>query len=87
MDLKAYAEVSGKAQTTMRNKLMAWRVAAESHVGFEKVRDCWRNLAEIHAAPEWLWPALVCRQPPVQLHHPRQPPAAVYAPSIRIRLE
>lgn len=59
MDLKAYAEQSGKAQTTLRNKLMAWRVATESHVGFDKVRDCWRNLAEIHAAPEWLWSALV----------------------------
>jgi protein gp37/ParB-like chromosome segregation protein Spo0J len=22
-------------------------------------RDSWRNLAEIHAAPQWLWPALV----------------------------
>jgi hypothetical protein len=63
MDLKAYAAASGKAQTTLRNKFMAWRVAAESHVGFAGVTDCWRNLAEIHAAPSWLWPALVERAP------------------------
>ncbi len=25
----------------------------------EDARECWRNLAEIHAAPNWLWPALV----------------------------
>lgn len=59
MDLKAYAEAAGKAQTTLRNKLMAYRVATESHVGFTHVRDSWRNLAEIHVAPQWLWPAMV----------------------------
>lgn len=59
MDLKSYAERAGKAQTTLRNKLMAFRVATESHVGFGQVRECWRNLAEIHAAPKWLWRAMV----------------------------
>ena len=25
----------------------------------ESIRDSWRNLSEIHAAPNWLWSALV----------------------------
>jgi hypothetical protein len=32
--------------------------AAESHVGFDLSRD-FKTLVEIHAAPEWLWSALV----------------------------
>ena len=91
MDLKAYAEVSGKERKNLQNKLHAWRVLSVSHVGhknkasaalmdhrygngdegeiyrhsgaaaglLEDVRECWRNLAEIHAAPEWLWSGLV----------------------------
>lgn len=50
MDLKAYAEASGKVVTTLRYKAMAFRVASESHVRFVNVADSWRNLAEIHAA-------------------------------------
>ena len=57
MDLKAYAEASGKVVTTLRYKAMAFRVASESHVRFTEVSDSWRNLAEIHAAKEWLWTA------------------------------
>jgi len=59
MDLKAYADNAGKALTTMKYKVMAWRVAVESHVRLGDLRDSWRNLAEIHAAPEWLWAGLV----------------------------
>lgn len=59
MDLKAYAEKSGKAYKALYNKTTAFRVAAVSHVGIGTVADSWRNLAEIHAAPEWLWGALV----------------------------
>ena len=59
MDLKAYAEASGKARTTLSDKVKAYRVLAVTHVGHEDARDNWRNLAEIHAAPNWLWKALV----------------------------
>ncbi len=53
MDLKQYAEKSGKAYKALYNKVTAYRVADVSHVGIESIRDAWRNLAEIHAAPEW----------------------------------
>lgn len=58
MDLKAYAEASGKARETLSKKVMAWRVLAVVHVDHDSIRDSWRNLAEIHAAPEWLWSGL-----------------------------
>ena len=35
---------------------------AVCHVANTTIRDPWRNLAEIHAAPEWLWAALVARR-------------------------
>ena len=59
MDLKAYAEASGKVRKTLSNKVMAWRVLSVADVGHELVRDSWSQLAEIHAAPQWLWTALV----------------------------
>ena len=59
MDLKAYAEASGKARTSLNHSVHAWRVLSVTHVGHEDARDNWRNLAEIHAAPHWLWSALV----------------------------
>jgi len=59
IDLKAYAEQAGKAYDNLKVKARAFRVLAEGHVSHEDVRDSWRNLAEIHAAPEWLWGALV----------------------------
>ena len=59
MDLKAYAEWAGKDRSTLARKVMAWRVLAVCHVAHTEVSECWRNLAEIHAAPEWLWSGLV----------------------------
>ena len=59
MDLKAYAEASGKVYQTLVKKLWAWRVVSVIHVDNENAQDNWRNLAEIHAAPNWLWKALV----------------------------
>ena len=59
MDLKAYAEASGKVYTTLCYKITSSRVSAVSHVGHADAQDNWRNLAEIHAAPNWLWKALV----------------------------
>ena len=59
MDLKAYAEQAGKARPTLQFRVQAYRVSHETHVSFDKASDNWRNLAEIHAAPNWLWKALV----------------------------
>ena len=59
MDLKAYAEASGKAYKSLYNKVTSYRVSSVSHVGNADAQDNWRNLAEIHAAPNWLWKALV----------------------------
>ncbi len=54
LDLKAYAEQAGKAYRNLVYKAQAWRVMASAHVCIADIRDNWRNLAEIHAAPEWL---------------------------------
>ncbi len=44
----------------MRFKACAWKVLdTVRHMSHDAARDSWRNLAEIHAAPQWLWPALV----------------------------
>ena len=59
MDLKAYAEASGKVYKSLYNKVTSYRVSSVSHVGNADAQDNWRNLAEIHAAPNWLWKALV----------------------------
>jgi hypothetical protein len=61
MDLKAYAEASGKARTTLSDKVKAYRVLSVTHMRHETASDSWRNLAEIHAAPAWLWSALVAK--------------------------
>lgn len=60
MDLKAYAEQAGKARSTLGFKVCAYRVLASVlHMKHADAQDNWRNLAEIHAAPNWLWKALV----------------------------
>ncbi|MBM4200147.1 MAG: hypothetical protein FJ189_02545 [Gammaproteobacteria bacterium] len=61
MDLKAYAEKAGKARETLSKKVMAFRVLSVVHMDHEDIRDSWRCLAEIHAAPQWAWSALVER--------------------------
>ena len=58
MDLKAYAEQAGKERTLLNRKANAWRVLSVCHVTHDQIADDWRNLAEIHAAPQWLWAAL-----------------------------
>ena len=60
MDLKAYAEASGKGYDNLKLKTRAYRVIAGGHVSHELFKDSWRNLAEIHAAPKWLWSASGC---------------------------
>ena len=47
----AYAEQAGKAYRTLYDKVRAWSVMAVLHVQND-LRDSWRNLSEIHAAPE-----------------------------------
>ena len=59
LDLKAYAEKAGKKYDALHQRIRAWRVLHVSNVSHEVIRDSWRNLAEIHAAPQWLWSALV----------------------------
>jgi hypothetical protein len=61
MDLKAYAERAGKVYRTLHTKTMAWKVMSVSDIGIDQARANWSNLAEIHAAPSWLWPALVAK--------------------------
>lgn len=58
MDLKAYAEAAGKARSTLKDKVHAYRVLSVAHVRHADICDSWRNLAEIHAAPNWLWATL-----------------------------
>jgi ParB/RepB/Spo0J family partition protein len=59
MDVKAYAESVGRKQQSVSNEVLAARVReAVPHVGYE-LSGYFRHLTEIHAAPRWLWPALV----------------------------
>ena len=55
MDVKAYAASVGRAQRTVANEVWAAEVAAVADVGNES----FSQLVEIHAAPKWLWAALV----------------------------
>ncbi|MFO1073371.1 MAG: hypothetical protein U1E17_12000, partial [Geminicoccaceae bacterium] len=58
MDVKAYAEAVGRANTSVHREVCAARVAATvPHMGNDLIERT-RQLAEIHAAPSWLWPAL-----------------------------
>ena len=59
MDLKAYAEASGKVRGTLKDKVLSWRVFCAVGDVPHEVRKSWTNLSEIHAAPNWLWSALV----------------------------
>jgi ParB/RepB/Spo0J family partition protein len=61
LDVKAYAERAGRAKErrTVQSEIMAARVAeAAADIG-HALSDRFSQLVEIHAAPEWLWPALV----------------------------
>ena len=57
MDLKSYAERAGKSRRTLLDKVYAWQVLSCCTCNTADIRDSWRNLAEIHAAPKWLWRA------------------------------
>ena len=60
MDVKGYAASVGRARTSVQHEVYAAAVAtAVPHVGHGEITDKTRHLDEIHAAPSWLWPALV----------------------------
>lgn len=54
-----YAEKVGKGASTVQYRWQAAKVGSScTHMSAADLRDRWRCLAEIHAAPSWLWPAL-----------------------------
>lgn len=55
MNGSEYARQIGKPQTTIADKIKAARVYSVNARALDCIRDSWRNLAEIHAAPKWLW--------------------------------
>lgn len=61
MDLKAYAEAAGVKYDTLAKKKQAWTVYAAVGNVSNALPDDWVRYAIIHAAPEWLWPALVAK--------------------------
>ena len=59
MDVKAYAESVGRVRRTVHDEVLAARVVdAVAHMRHD-LSDYFRHLTEIHAAPRWLWSALV----------------------------
>ena len=59
MDVKAYVASLGRAYRTVHSEVWAAEVVeAVSHVGND-LSGHFKTLVEIHAAPEWLWSALV----------------------------
>ena len=59
LDLKEYATAAGKKYATLYNKVRAYRVASVCDIANATAQETWNQLVEIHAAPQWLWPALV----------------------------
>lgn len=58
LDVTAYATRVGRPRTSVSNEVLSARVAsAVTNVGHALPE--WTVLREIHAAPSWLWPALV----------------------------
>jgi ParB/RepB/Spo0J family partition protein len=59
MDGKAYAVEARRPQQSIAREIVAARVAATvPDIGYDAPRH-FSQLVEIHAAPRWLWPALV----------------------------
>ena len=58
LDVKAYAEKTGFARSTLKDRVQAARVVS-AVADIRHDPDKWQCLAVIHAAPSWLWPALV----------------------------
>lgn len=61
LDIKAYAESAGRRRQRVSNEVLAARVAdAVTNVGHELTNQ-FVALTVVHAAPRWLWLALVGR--------------------------
>jgi hypothetical protein len=59
MDVRGYSESVGRAKSSVQNELSAARVAeACPNIG-TSLSEHFASLSVIHAAPRWLWPALV----------------------------
>jgi ParB-like chromosome segregation protein Spo0J len=59
MKVSAYADAIGRRQQTLSDRILAARVLKATGCPVtEWLRDHWQSLVPIHAAPEWLWPAL-----------------------------
>jgi hypothetical protein len=56
MDVKAYAESVGRKHQTVLDEVHAAKVAADTDI---RVDGFFSQLVVIHAAPQWLWAALV----------------------------
>lgn len=68
LKLELYADwFSSKSVSSIKKSVLSYRVydAALSNKKFHEepapLRDSWRNLAEIHTAPKWLWSALATK--------------------------
>ena len=55
---RAYAEQVGKSANAVQRRSQAAAVARACTDISAELRDRWNQLAELHAAPSWLWPAL-----------------------------
>jgi hypothetical protein len=67
MELLAYAKQTGQGRRSTETRVYAARVATKACPDIGVLRNYWSHLAEIHAAPQWLWPAL-------RFPHVRKPP-------------
>ena len=54
-----YGKAVGLSQQSISIRVQAARVADTTDTTRVVDADRWRHLAEIHAAPEWMWPTLV----------------------------
>jgi ParB-like chromosome segregation protein Spo0J len=61
MDVKAYAESVGRKRSTVHDEVYAATVADAVPDIRNDITAFFSQLVAIHAAPRWLWPALVSR--------------------------
>jgi hypothetical protein len=63
LSVREYAEKTGLKSSSVSDRRRAAEVASEcTHMRTDRLPDYWRHLAEIHAAPQWAWGALVGNQ-------------------------
>jgi hypothetical protein len=61
LDIKAFAEIAGKPRTSVQDRVKAARVVVVTGTRHDGVRQNWSGIGELHAAPQWLWKALIAR--------------------------